>query len=136
MEATVNGWIYVLMCDGWPNVYKIGRTIRLSKRIMQLKIQLPMPVKLKMIIPAPAPAEFEALIHKGFSKYRLNGEWFCIDDEGMEVLNAVANRGFASCPDSLMEEAHYFLRDLSPSLDATGVFDKSGGTPILIEQEV
>lgn len=78
------GWIYVL--DDQLGHYKIGKTRHLSERINQLKIQLPYKVKLVAVVQTSDHDASERFLHLWLREFRVNGEWFAMQEEGLRCL--------------------------------------------------
>lgn len=74
----VRGVVYLLKSG---SNYKIGQTIKLDKRLKQVKLLLPDPVTVEHKILTNDPAELERLWHRRFASKRKGGEWFELDDK-------------------------------------------------------
>lgn len=79
-----SGWIYVL--DDQLGHYKIGKTRHLSERIKQLKIQLPYKVKVVVVAYTHDCDRAESFLHRWLASYRVNGEWFALQNEDVGFL--------------------------------------------------
>lgn len=82
-EVVPSGYVYVLKAGPY---YKIGLTKYLDTRIKTLRVQLPWPVEVVAAYPCLDHFKAESQLHQEFSKYRENGEWFCLDYEAHRYL--------------------------------------------------
>jgi Meiotically up-regulated gene 113 len=75
------GYVYFIRAEdetrSWP--IKIGWSMNPNDRIFSLKTGNH--CKLRLIFYAPGPPALEETLHKKFSRYRLEGEWFAWNDE-------------------------------------------------------
>lgn len=96
MDNRKAGYVYVLQMDGHP-YYKIGRTNSLSRRVAQ--ISPVMPTRLKLVLSARVDDCYwaESRLHKELHDRRLNGEWFDLDDECLEIVRVGLLFCQASC---------------------------------------
>ena len=78
-----SGHVYLLKAG---NYYKIGRTTDVSRRIIQLGLQLPWPATLVHSIPVSHMAWAERHLHAKFYSKRTNGEWFDLDDDDVRWI--------------------------------------------------
>lgn len=67
------GHIYVIQKDGY---YKIGRTIRLERRLKELSALSPTPLNLICTIPSDDLLTDEENTHAKFDSKRVSNEWF------------------------------------------------------------
>ena len=79
----IPGYVYVLKSGPY---YKIGQTQYLDKRIRRLTIQLPFPVEVVATIPCDDCFLAEDYLHRTFSSFRRNGEWFELDEICEELV--------------------------------------------------
>lgn len=83
-RAGPGGYIYVIRMSG---MYKIGKTVNLSKRIAELKGFLPLPIEtIHTFSVANGLSQVESGLHRQFTHRRLNGEWFRLTDEDVATL--------------------------------------------------
>jgi hypothetical protein len=74
------GYVYLVHGGGH---FKIGKTRNLPSRMQYFGLHLPFPVSLFHVIPAYDYTWAEQVLHNMFSLYRVNGEWFDLDDQAM-----------------------------------------------------
>lgn len=75
--------VYVV---GFDHYVKIGYSSRRPLRQRELEGFLPVPLTVYAII--SADSSFERKLHKRFAPYRLNGEWFKLDGQLADWINA------------------------------------------------
>jgi len=63
--------VYVV---GFQRFIKIGTSVNVKERVAGLQTAVPVPLKTYAVLPGGQPEE--ASLHRRFSAYRLNGEWF------------------------------------------------------------
>jgi hypothetical protein len=81
--SEITGYVYVLKCG---EHFKIGHTIQVSKRMLQLSIQLPYKPQLVHVIATDEHERLEDTIHDYFDAYRLNGEWFELTSDHLHTF--------------------------------------------------
>lgn len=69
------GFIYVAQMEG-HEIYKIGRSSNVPRRMSEIGIQLPFAYKLCFAHRVPHSHYTEADLHRDFAYCRKNGEWF------------------------------------------------------------
>lgn len=79
-----DGYIYLLESD--QNIYKIGYTKNPDRRAATFGLQLPFSVRVKHLIPTNHMRIAEKQLHDKYSKYRVNGEWFRLNDSHVEEI--------------------------------------------------
>ena len=79
-----NSGVYVLEAVGTDR-FKIGWSTDIEKRINSIKTGCPYPTKLVCVI-VSEDCKIERQIHELFSDCRVHGEWFVIEDSGIEFL--------------------------------------------------
>jgi hypothetical protein len=85
--------IYVIREKG-TNLYKIGKTYSIPKRIKQL--QCGNPHKLELV--AISDGNIESFVHSAIEKYHVRGEWYELDRKGLEkALKVMAKFSNARC---------------------------------------
>ena len=84
-EETV-GYVYLVEM-GDQGIYKIGKTINVEKRLAQFGIQPPFPYRLLFAHRVPDMHRSESWLHKLYGEYRLNGEWFRLDDCQVKAID-------------------------------------------------
>lgn len=77
------GFLYVIGSD---SLYKIGRTIRPSKRLAALQSSSPIFLKFALVVVVEQVQECEKEMHRLFSRYRTKGEWFKLEEGELSRL--------------------------------------------------
>lgn len=92
------GYVYFIKSEATNNI-KIGRTKDITQRMNKLQIKFG---KLTLLgfIEANVPATVERRIHKMFSSYHIENEWF---RPVSEILNYIHSNDFVLPPTSLTE---------------------------------
>jgi hypothetical protein len=80
------GYVYLLSTD--EGYFKIGRSKDVPNRYNTLKIQLPFEVKLVHFFYATDYIQAEAELHEQYGEFRVNGEWFLLTMEHVEIIKA------------------------------------------------
>ena len=70
------GYVYIIEHQG---VYKIGKTKKLNRRLLQISPKLPYELKLFMVIESNNRHLEERWLHTWYEDKRLSGEWFALD---------------------------------------------------------
>lgn len=65
---------------------KIGKTTSPKQRFINIQSGCPFELHLWIAIRTPNPSFVEKLLHSRFSKFRKNGEWFCLPDCELDGL--------------------------------------------------
>lgn len=79
----ITGYVYLIQCGEY---FKIGQTTNVSKRMLQLGLQLPHKPKVLHIIGTDDHEGLERSLHQCFSLHRLNGEWFSLESEHIKTF--------------------------------------------------
>lgn len=79
------GFIYVVQIEG-HDLYKIGRSANVPRRMSEFGVQLPFKHKLLFAHRVPDAGGQEQWLHRDFGRYRANGEWFRLIPEHVEVI--------------------------------------------------
>jgi hypothetical protein len=79
----IKGYVYLIQCGEY---FKIGQTTNLSKRILQLGIQLPHKPQIVHVIATENYEVLERELHNYFSLHRLNGEWFSLKEDHIKTF--------------------------------------------------
>lgn len=66
---------------------KIGRTVDLGKRLLALNNASPYGIEVIGVIESEDSLKLEMSLHKRFSSFRLNGEWFSVSED--VILNII-----------------------------------------------
>jgi len=85
------GWwrVYVIKMN-WPwlhRIHKIWMSTYYKDRIHNISSQLPYPIECVLLFHLDKYNEFENLLHKHFSKKRLNGERFKLEQYDIKCIN-------------------------------------------------
>lgn len=79
------GYIYVVR-SGTSNLYKIGRTTNLKKRLQTLQTSCAVSLNVVKTLCCSDAIALEKSAHTKFSHYRKIGEWFALNDEQLHQL--------------------------------------------------
>jgi hypothetical protein len=82
-RTKTSGYVYILKSGPY---YKIGRTKNITKRFPQIYIHLPFETRLICIFYSKNMHQTERDMHKWYSEYRTNGEWFSLPDNEISEL--------------------------------------------------
>lgn len=77
---------YVYLVKNNQDLYKIGRTKELARRMKRFDVKLPFPVETIVLIETCDPAAEEKLWHTRFADKRIDGEWFALDDADVQWM--------------------------------------------------
>ncbi len=86
------GFIYILKAFNQPDFgYKIGKTKTFSSRCDFLKVKLPFDIEVEKnyIVPLKAMSLIETRLHKLFSHRHLNGEWFSLTFDDLNLIEYI-----------------------------------------------
>jgi hypothetical protein len=78
-------YVYVLATEDFKFI-KIGTTKSIKQRIRNIQSGCPFPLNFWTCIRTPKAKEVEKYLHSAYSKYRTNGEWFCLPDNKLDEL--------------------------------------------------
>jgi Meiotically Up-regulated Gene 113 (MUG113) protein len=81
------GFIYVVQMTG-HDIYKIGRSSHVPRRMSEIGVQLPFPYKLLFAHKVPYAYFTEADLHRDYSHSRTNGEWFQLPQTALHHIQA------------------------------------------------
>lgn len=76
--------VYLITCRE-TQTCKIGYSKDPYKRVLQLQTSNPFRLELESVL--EGDLEYESFIHRYFKKYRLQGEWFKLNDEILTFFN-------------------------------------------------
>lgn len=85
MRTFKQGFIYVVQMEG-HDLYKIGRSVNVPRRMSEFGVQLPFKHRLLFAHRIPDAVGQETWLHRDFGRYRANGEWFKLIPEHVEVI--------------------------------------------------
>lgn len=80
-----SGLVYLLKSTE-ENIYKIGVTTNLDKRLGQISPKLPFEINVEHTIKSERIYELESELHEKFSDKRLNGEWFRLNKNDAKCI--------------------------------------------------
>jgi hypothetical protein len=127
--------------------FKIGRTKDVTRRIAQLSIQLPFPIQLFKVINTDDAKTLEAMMHRKFAEFRVNGEWFELDrDSAINLYIMPATFTILDSPRIWTPEWDQFLdhiwdyvgensRDVTEYLDCMNPPDEGYSDIVLIDED-
>lgn len=120
LQQVVGGHVYVL--SDQQGHYKIGKAVKIDRRIAQLKTQPPFKLQLVMSTWDVSPLKLERYLHDEFSTRRLNGEWFALTEGDLAFLEGYfeANNRSGSLLRELYEKSRQAAIDRKPIPSFTG----------------
>jgi hypothetical protein len=83
------GFIYVVK-PTHSNVYKIGETDNLERRLSQLKKKFDFDLEYVFTHPSSNCFGLEQRLHMNYDRYHLGGDWFALTDGALRDLIAYA----------------------------------------------
>ena len=103
------GFVY-LIADLNNNIYKIGTTKDLNKRLKTLQTGNANELSLKYSLSTKYPFRLETILHKKFKQYHYNGEWYQLP---MDIIDNIENI-FIGTNEMIynMESNPFFNKDL------------------------
>jgi hypothetical protein len=84
-KQTTKGKIYILKSIDYLH-YKIGKTMNINRRLIQIQPALPFKTKLIHTIFSNNINKAELFLHEKFKDKRTNGEWFDLSKEDVKLL--------------------------------------------------
>lgn len=81
-----SGWLYVVKCQ---DRYKIGRTIDLNRRLLELTKQVPFPLSLVHKSHHADINTIERSVHTKYEDQNIMGEWFKLTEGDLEWLKTL-----------------------------------------------
>lgn len=88
MDLPKQGYVYVLQMEG-HDYYKIGRTVNINRRVAEISPRMPgrlIVVFAHQVGDAPFT---ESSLHSAFSRHRMNGEWFKLNNLNLAEIKAL-----------------------------------------------
>lgn len=85
--ASSVGYIYVVQMEG-HNLYKIGRSVNVPRRMSQIGVQLPYPYRLIFAYRSDDVRRREEWLHCELKEFRRNGEWFELEDRHIQYIRS------------------------------------------------
>lgn len=101
-HIAVGKCVYILKTG--KNLYKIGKTQHLQKRLLSYHTHLPILFRVIRQFPALNMNELEESLHLVFQHKRIKGEWFKLTPDDLTICDNIA-RHFAL--DKLKKQVHY-----------------------------
>ena len=83
-----DGVVYVIRA-GQTNLYKIGRTINIDRRLRQLQMMNSQPLTIVKLIQCHDAIATETNLHQKFKLNRRQGEWFELSESAIEFLEVL-----------------------------------------------
>jgi Meiotically up-regulated gene 113 len=80
------GVVYLIQAGTY---YKIGKSRLKNPHRRWMGLNLPWPGQLLHSITCDDCAEMEAMLHQRFAEKRLHGEWFALNDEDIQAIQAI-----------------------------------------------
>lgn len=77
------GYIYLIKCGPY---FKIGRTNKVERRMVQLGVQMPHPLEVVWTKQVSDMHRAERYLHDMFAHKRMNGEWFDLTAADIEAI--------------------------------------------------
>lgn len=126
METEI-GYVYVIECAGR---YKIGYSTTPRKRLAKLRKASPVPMRMVHKLRTPIFREIEQQLHARFYQKRLNGEWFCLDEDDLDYIRGLDSIGISAeirarndaMPKKTPEEIEACLKRINEAADGLGAF--------------
>jgi predicted XRE-type DNA-binding protein len=88
-QKTCAGVVYILGSARSEGLYKIGRTLDVTKRIASLNCGSPDPLCLVHSILTNDPISAERILHKKYDVKRTKGEWFALNDMDIKFIKTL-----------------------------------------------
>jgi hypothetical protein len=79
------GYVYLIHAIG-SDFYKIGKSIKPDRRILQISPVMPFKIKFVRVWPSNFMNDAEKYLHGLFSLERVNGEWFSLNKDYLELI--------------------------------------------------
>lgn len=98
-EAQTRKYVYILH-NQVTNLYKIGITDNIKRRIMQLTGACGVELQQVFAIKTELANDIEATLHRIFAPYRQEGEWFAIPREEIDAIASEVQFGVNMLPPS------------------------------------
>lgn len=86
MNDTTRDDLYVFEVYGDPGVVKIGRSLNVPRRFISIQCSCPYELWLRARI--FGGGGLEPFLHEMFSRSRMRGEWFRLDEERLDRLDS------------------------------------------------
>ncbi|WP_374825373.1 GIY-YIG nuclease family protein [Aerosakkonema sp. BLCC-F183] len=83
-----DGIVYVIRA-GQSNLYKIGRTTNIDRRLRQLQTMNSQPLSVVKLIQCHDAIAVETTLHQKFKPYRRQGEWFELSESAIKFMEAL-----------------------------------------------
>lgn len=83
-----DGIVYVIRA-GQTNLYKIGRTTNIDRRLRQLQTMNSQQLSVVKLIQCHDAIAVETTLHQKYKSYRRQGEWFELDESVIKLMEAL-----------------------------------------------
>lgn len=80
------GSVYVLQADDGPDLYKIGVSRNVNRRLTEIAAHLPWTLSVRLMIESDDPETLERELHHRFAEKRVNGEWFRLTADDLAMI--------------------------------------------------
>lgn len=87
-RRTKLGYVYLLQSP--TGAYKIGVASNPTKRIERLEVKLPFEIEPVCVIQTDDMYGLEKALHRQFADKRVNGEWFRLSNDDVEIIKQMA----------------------------------------------
>jgi len=88
-ERDRSGYIYVIRMGKHSGIVKIGRATDIKRRLSDISPKLPFPLIVVHLIHAKDYFLLESVLHKYFAHNRLEGEWFRLTIDDIDLIKWV-----------------------------------------------
>lgn len=79
------GFVYLMHASG-SNYYKIGKSSKPSRRILEIAPKMPFETEFVKVWRTYFMSVAETSLHRRFASQRANGEWFELEEEDLDIL--------------------------------------------------
>lgn len=86
-DENASGYVYLIQSP--TGHYKIGRTKNPFNRMRTFEVKLPFEIEYVCLLSTTNMYELETRLHRQFADKRVNGEWFTLSSEDVEIIKAV-----------------------------------------------
>lgn len=86
--------LYLIECQGF---FKIGVAYDVARRMAELGIGNPFELVVKAVYGYPNAQAVEAVLHQKFSKQRIHGEWFSLDENDLNKFHMLCTELGGQC---------------------------------------
>lgn len=86
------GYVYIMWAKDSP-YYKIGKTSNPHRRLGQIAPKMPFTTEIACVIKTDNMTVLERHMHECYEPYRVNGEWFLLDQSDVAHYTAIKHVG-------------------------------------------